>query len=411
MENDIKILRRLAEQYAEIAALPIQKETKKQWHALHRLKPERPMFMIDEIPWNEMNVNDELTNQCTDPFCVEVENNLRRLIYRWNHFRDDYVYDPVVFVPMKINGFNYGLEAEEQTASIDESNVVLSHAYTDQLATEEDLEKLQPPTIVKDEAETIRREQIANEAFGGILEVVMDGIEPYFAPWDRLLEWCGTETWMLNVTARKEFMHKLVDRIIYTHMRMLDALEEGGMLAHSDHLVHCTGAWSDEIPKEGYDPKKPRAKDIWTFGMAQILYMVSPKMHDEYEFQKVSQWYERFALGYYGCCEPLEKRMKYVKKLPNIRKISCSAWVKDYDLFSEQLEGKYVQSFKPNPSHVAMRDAWDPEFVEKELRGLRASADRFGNPMEFTLKDISSVGYAPQTITEWADIMRRIVHE
>ena len=52
---------------------------------------------------------------------------------------------------------------------------------------------------------------------------------------------------------------------------MLDQLEEKGLLGREQALIHCTGAYTDELPAPGYQAERPRAKDLWTFGMAQIF--------------------------------------------------------------------------------------------------------------------------------------------
>ena len=62
-EKDNEILRRLASEVAEIASFPIHKEKAKIWTKLNDLKSERPMVWVNEICWNEMNVDDELTLQ------------------------------------------------------------------------------------------------------------------------------------------------------------------------------------------------------------------------------------------------------------------------------------------------------------------------------------------------------------
>ena len=71
--TDRDVLRRLAAQVAEIAALPVQQEKIGLWKASNGLKPVRPMVMIDQICWHEMDVDDELTLQCADPFCRRLE--------------------------------------------------------------------------------------------------------------------------------------------------------------------------------------------------------------------------------------------------------------------------------------------------------------------------------------------------
>ncbi len=59
--KDREMLRTLAAQVAEIAALPEQQKTIALHKALNGLKPVRPMVMIDQVCWHEMNVKKELT--------------------------------------------------------------------------------------------------------------------------------------------------------------------------------------------------------------------------------------------------------------------------------------------------------------------------------------------------------------
>jgi hypothetical protein len=58
--KEYQILRYLAKQVAEIAVLPIQQETISLWKALNGQKPVRPMVMIANVLWHEMNVDGEL---------------------------------------------------------------------------------------------------------------------------------------------------------------------------------------------------------------------------------------------------------------------------------------------------------------------------------------------------------------
>ncbi|MGI6168483.1 MAG: hypothetical protein ACOYI4_02040 [Christensenellales bacterium] len=423
IKNDIKVLRKLAKQYAEIAADPVNEQNRKAWHALHNLKPERCMFLIDEVPWQEMNVNNELTNGCTDEIAVLLEDMLRRLIYRYKHFHDDFVHEPKLYVPMKINGigpvsgystgyeaFQYGIDAVDETREVSDDNAVTSHHYSDLLQTEEDIEKIKYPDLTLNEEVTNRRAEIAHEAFDGILEVIMDGYIPWLNTWDDLIVWRGLDNVLVDMIADPDLVHKTLERITDVKLVGLRQLEERGLLGHTPQLVHTCGAWCDDLPAEGYDPNKPRAKDVWTYGMAQILTEVSPAMHKEFEFDYAKRWYGLFGHGYYGCCEPLDDRMDLVKEIPNLLKISVSAWVKDYDRFAEELAGEYVYSCKPSPAYLT-EAGWNPGDIEKNLRHMYDAAKRHDCAMEFTLKDISTVDYHPEHIWKWAEIMRKIINE
>ena len=59
--RDMDVLRRLAGELAEIAALPVHKEKARLWQKLNDLESERPMVWINEICWHEMDVDGELT--------------------------------------------------------------------------------------------------------------------------------------------------------------------------------------------------------------------------------------------------------------------------------------------------------------------------------------------------------------
>ncbi|QHI70125.1 hypothetical protein [Tichowtungia aerotolerans] len=88
---DKDVLRRLAEQKAEISSLPVQQETTRLWTAPNDMVPERPMVWANEICWNEMEHNEELTLQCEGGWAREQERVLRHEIYQWNHLPGDIV--------------------------------------------------------------------------------------------------------------------------------------------------------------------------------------------------------------------------------------------------------------------------------------------------------------------------------
>jgi len=207
---------------------------------------------------------------------------------------------------------------------------------------------------------------------------------------------------------RPDFMRELARRVVFGYTSMLNQLEEQGLLCHHQSLIHCTGAYTDELPAEGFDPKRPRTKDIWMFGLAQMFSTVSPAVFDEFEIEMCMPLFKRFGLVYYGCCDPLDRKMKEVRKIPNVRKISMSPWVNE-ELGASEIGRDYVYSRKPTPALLA----WD-QFNEKEVRAnLQASVEacaRHGCPLELILKDISTVRYQPQRLWRWAEIAMDVVN-
>ena len=120
-----------------------------------------------------------------------------------------------------------------------------------------------------------------------------------------------------------------------------------------------------------------------------------------------SQICERFGLVYYGCCDPLHDRMDKVRMIPNVRKVSMSPWV-DEDRGAAEIAGDFVYSRKPNPVFVAM-DRFEPDQVREDLIKTRDICAKYGSPLEFILKDISTVRYEPQRLSEWAAIAMQVV--
>jgi hypothetical protein len=405
--RDRNVLRELGRRIAEIAALPVQQETIARWKALNGLKPVRPMVMIDQIPWHEMEVGDELTLHSEDEFCRGVETALRRTLYSWRHMRADMVVEPVVEIRKVIHGEGFGIETVERTAVTDPRSNVVGHAYIDQMKAEDDLRRIREPEIHLDAKATAEAEAKAQEIFGDILTVRMQGRFPGFAPWDLITTWRSPEHILLDLVDRPEFTHRLIARLTDVYLSLLDQLEEQGLLGVGQCTVHCTGAYTDELPAPGFDPAHPRARDLWTYGMAQVFSAVSPAMHQEFWLDYAVKWFSRFGLGYYGCCEPLHEKIAIIRKLPHVRKISMSPWV-DLEKGAARIGRDFVFSRKPSPALLA-GDRWEPERVEMDLRDTLETCARYGCPVEFILKDISTVRYQPQRLWEWVDIATTLV--
>jgi hypothetical protein len=401
-KKDRDVLRELARQVAEIAALPVQQKTISLWKALNAVKPVRPMVMIDQIPWHEMNVNGELALRTEDGFCREIETRLRRTLYSWKHMRADMVVEPVFEIGKVIRGWDYGVRMVEQRAVSDPKNDVVGHFYEDRLKTEADVEKIRPPRISFDEQATAKNLEKAHEVFDGLLDVRLQGAQTMFQPWDTIVTWRGAENVLLDLAERPEFMHSIISRLTDAMLSLLDQLEEKGLLGSGHGTIHCTGAYTDELPGPGFDSRRPRAKDNWTAGMAQIFSAVSPAMHQEFDLDYAVRWYSRFGLVYYGCCEPLDGKIALIRKIPHVRKISMSPWV-DVEKGAERIGRDFVFSRKPSPAFLA-GDAWEPEAVKKDLRNTLERCARHGCPVELILKDISTARYQPQRLWEWADI-------
>jgi len=406
-KKDVTIVRELAARVAEIAALPVQEEKRELWRKLNACSPVRPMVMIDQVCWNEMNINEELALQCEDAHCRRYEVHLRLLLYQWKYFPVDMVVEPSIRVAKAIYNSGFGVVAQAETAMSDPTSAVISYKYENQFQTENDLEKIRVPEISHDPGKTERRLEIAHEIFDDLLEVQPWGADPYLSLWDPIASWMGVESALYALIDKPDYMHRLLTRMTNGYLNMLDQLAEQGLLCREQSLIHCTGAYTDELPMPGYDPRKPRTQDLWMFGLAQMFSSVSPGMFREFEVDYTNRICDRFGLVYYGCCDPLDGKMAEVRMIPNVRKVSMSPWVNS-ERGAREIGGDFVFSSKPNPAFLAM-DRFYPEQVRAELSATREICEEHGCPLEFILKDISTVRYKPERLFEWARIAMQVV--
>jgi hypothetical protein len=317
------------------------------------------------------------------------------------------VVEPFIRVPMAIRNSGFGIEIQEETSSIDSTNEIVSHRYENQFQTEEDLEKIGVPEVSHDLEESERRLAVAHELFDGFLDVMLWGADPYLSLWDPIATWMGVENALYALKDKPDYMHRLLNLMTEGYLSMLDQLEDQGLLCGSQSLIHCTGAYTDELPGPDYDLSQPRTKDLWSFGLAQMLSSVSPKMFKDFEVDYASRIFGRFGMVYYGCCDPLHDRMDQVRMIPNVRKVSMSAWV-DEERGAAEIGRDFVYSRKPNPVSVAMDD-FNADQVRNDLTTTREICSKHASPLEFILKDISTVRYKPKRLSEWASIAMEVV--
>lgn len=404
-QKDQDILRRLAGEIAEIASLKVHKEKERLWTKLNGLESERPMVWINEICWNEMNVNDELTLQTEDPWAQDQEDQLRKIIYQWKHLPGDMVVSDFLSCPLAIHSTDFGIMEDVDVIKTDNTNDVVSRHFKVQIKEPEDIEKIKMPVITHNEAATEFCYQAMCEVYNGIMPVKKVGQSHiWFSPWDYLIRWWGVEQAMMDLILRTEMINVAVSRMVDAWMVELDQFEQMNLLALDNNNTRVGSGgygYSNELPGNNYNSDHVRPHNMWGCSNAQIFSEVSPEMHWEFAIKHDLRWLERFGLTYYGCCEQLDGKMDILRKITNLRKISISPWC-NLDRAIAEVGSDYVISRKPNPAILA-ETQWDPARARADIRETLDKAQ--GNcHIEFIMKDISTVGYHPKRLWEWSRI-------
>ena len=213
----------------------------------------------------------------------------------------------------------------------DAASDIVSRHFKIQIRDFADLEKIKMPTVTHNEAATEFRYQAMCEVYDGIMPVRKVGqTHIWFTPWDYLIRWWGIQEAMIDLIERPELVHAGVERMVDAWMVELDQFVAQNLLS-----LDCNNT---RIGSGGYGYTEPTARrattirttckphNMWGCSNAQIFSEVSPRMHWEFALKHDLRWLSRWGLTYYGCCEPLDRKIDILRRIPNLRKISVSPW-------------------------------------------------------------------------------------
>jgi len=398
-EGDREILRKLAGRVREIAELPGQAERKRRWARHNSLDPERPLVLcFPEGAWDELLP--ESSMECRDELARGWEWGLRSTIFWWDNFRDDNFIEPWFNIPWRVDGGNFGV----QTVLNREPG---RGSYTweaplKDLSRDMSMLRFREPKV--DRAATAREVEAATGAFGDLLPARIHG---------RYWWTLGMTQDAIKLVGLQEFMELMIDQPEEVHRLMawlrdeltnfIGWFESEGLLSlnnGADYVasggVGCTG----ELPGTPLKPGQPVGySDLWGFAESQETVGTSPEMFADFVLAYQLPILERFGLNCYGCCEPLDGRMKYVQRIPRLRRVSVSPWA-NQEKMAAILGKKIIFSRKPNPAMICA------SFNESAIRDdLRATIDMAkGCVLEIIMKDTHTVQHQPWRLTKWVEM-------
>jgi len=399
------ILRALVFEYMTFAALPVQKEKIELWKALNRSKMVRPMVTIDQLPWPEL-MCDELACVIADPFWRSVEDDLRKTLYKWKHFPVDMVLDPFITIPKAIARSGFGIEVREDTLG-PENSTAKAHRYINQLAEMDDVSKILDDRITHDEGETARRLAEAEALFGDIAPIRMVGCGFHLGIWDKITSYMSVDECYIAFYDNPELLHAAMERLTCATIAAIDDANRLGVCNDIANVCHCSYIYTDELLPDSGAGKGPVTQNCWSLGLAQLFTAVSPALFKEFELPYITRMAGYFGMIYYGCCDRLDDRLDLVKRIPNVRKVSCSPW-SGRGAFAETIGPELVMSAKPTPALLAT-GSFDEDAVRRDLEVTCGLAKRNHVNLEFLLKDVSTVRNEPKRLTRWADVAMNVM--
>jgi hypothetical protein len=405
--RDKRILCELAKKVSEIASQPQQEEKKKLWMKHNALQETRPLIFIDpEYAWYELITADEL--QCSGNLARLWEFKLLKEIYWTEKIKDDRVIEPIFKVYYVHESSGRGLD----TKIIGGEG---SGGYTWDAPVKDysDIDKMHFDKIIVDYDKTQKLVELANEVFNGILEVRLEGTWWWsLGMTTDLIYLRGFEQVMYDMYDNPDGLHSLMAFLRDETLAKLDFLEKNGLLSlnNGGDFIGTGGyGWSYELPLSDFDGTNVRLRDMWGYSESQETINISPESFEEFVFVYQLPILERFGLNIYGCCEPLDKRLDIVKRIPRLRRLSVSPW-SDAVAMAEIIGKDYIYSRKVNPADIAVQ-VIDEDYIRKELRGTLNAVYKYGCRAEFLMRDIRTLAHNPYNAIRWTQIAREEIEK
>ncbi len=406
------IVRNLARELAEIAALPENDVKRRKWADHNELCGDAgPLLWVcidEDGGWLELVPESAILSE--DAELRVLERRLRHQIYQHAHFDDDFVYEGLVRfdMPGEYTGYLYGDASQKNAWGIDiEAKGVGKGAYhlDNYLSDEANLEKLLAHEVdfIPDQEETRRLREKYESALGGFLGLQL--VLPYCALVQSLLidlvHLRGMSELMLDLYDNPEMLHRVMDHMSASKVRLLDRLEARGLL-FDNHTNIYTGSGGLGYTNRRLDPGQLRISELWGFADSQEFSNVSTSMFEDFALQYQKRGLNRFGLACYGCCEPLDTRYESIfREIPNIRRLSVSPW-SSVPLAAEAIGDRAILSWKPNP---VLCMGFDRGQMERELAEVAAATRN--NTTEIILKDVRTCAGTPAHVEEFVGLVRK----
>lgn len=399
--DEKQIIRKLAGEVGELSARPAEAEKRRLWTKHNDLERVRPLIFCDpENGWNEIIPDQDLV--CRNDLARNWEMMLRKEIFWATEMGDDRVTERYFNVPYSYSETDWGM----QHVQIGGEKL---GAYTWEAPLRDydmDLPRMKFPEISVDYAMTDAIKELAESIFGDLLQVRVKGMWW----WTLGLTWPlinlrGIEKYMLDFYLYPQNLHSLMAILRDGHLLKLDFLEANFLLPDNTDMYVGSGGfgYTTQLPQNDFKGRT-RLKDMWGFCESQETVSVSPELFAEFVLPYQLPILERFGLNCYGCCEGLDERWNWIRKIPNLRRVSVSPWANE-EKMAEQLGPDFIFSRKLHPAKLAVPDM-DEDSVRSELRRSLEVATSNNCVIELLMKDNNTLGHNPLNVVRWCRIAK-----
>ncbi len=400
-QEEINYLRELARKQLEYANLPIMKERERLWYLHNALKGERTMVVMEEITF----FDDMVELKCEHPLAREIEYNLLENIAVAEDIDDDKVIPDFYKLEINFDYDRYGIKQERKYAE----GSIGFHSEPALVDLEEDLCKLKPTAFSFNLDEFNEKKAFIEEVIGDILPVkVVNGYNCWeFALTAHVVELMGTENMFIAMMDTPDEFHQLMSFITDDCIRLLRWEEENGYIFlnnRNDYMGGGSFCYNNELPQSDFNGKV-RSIDTWGNTNSQESVGISPDMYREFILPYMKKISKEFGLMYYGCCEPVSDFWKDgIETIPNIRKVSISAWCNEEYMAEALKDRAVIYSRKPSPNFIGVQKEFDEDAFRAYIRKTAQLTKDL--PAEIIFRDIYKLNGNKEKLKRAVQIVR-----
>ncbi len=417
--KDRETIRELAAKWMEFASQPVMNERKSLWKAVHDLKSERPVILVETSPIENFVSESEL--RCEDPFLRAVEKNMLDNVRHAEEVGDDIVFEPYYRIGWQLDISDYGVPVEMKPATTAQGDQSLGYSFNFPIKKPEDIKKLRKRTFAVDREKSLKSKELLEDIMGDILPVKVANYDPFagelgnnewtgmffFGLTWQVFRFIGNDGLLYWLYDAPDTIHRLMEFMYDDRVALFEFLEREGLIeVNTDSQMAGPRSYGyvSDLPAPDYEGEVT-LKNLWGWAESQEATIISPKMYKEFVLPYLARLSSMFGLVYYGCCEPVDDRLELIMEaIPNLRSVSVSGWA-DFDKVGEMLGRKYVYSRKPTPAFISGADP-DWELAEEDMKKTYA-ATRDCN-VEILVRDLYTIDGDRPRLRKWVDMTKSI---
>lgn len=372
--NEKEYLKELGKRYQELAAAPVMAERASLWRrhndgdkSCSPVIIEVDSFLADLLP----------PLRCEDPFHRELEQIMLTEIIRAEEVGDDRVIPEKLELPMRIH-----FRHLDYTPKIAHASEYGFHPEPVILDIEQDLAKLKRSVYSYDPAEDRERLERANEILPA--ELSNQKLRWLLVYTKYVVDLMGMEPYFFAMFDSPDKVHELME-FLRTDLEDYILWQEKEGLLTPNNGNHYVGSGSYGFT--GTLSGEPVLGQMWGNLNSQESVSISPEMFGEFVYPYYEKTARLFGKVYWGCCEPVDRIWDdYISRLPNLAKVSISAWCDEEAMGEKLKDSPVIYSRKPSPNFVGVPDVFDEEAFAAHIRRT-AKAARDCN-LEIIMRDI-----------------------